>query len=80
MPWNMVRQHRLAPTFGWLSSELPGYGASTLALKTMLHHQRPGWRPLVDLEPTDHPLSVEQREGITTARVRELVAPFFPDA
>jgi hypothetical protein len=30
-----------------------------------------GQRPLVELEPTDHPLAVEQREGITIARVQE---------
>ena len=78
MPWNVVRQHKLLPTFGYLSNELPGYGRSTLELRAQLHHQRPGWRPLVDLEPTDHPLAVEQREGITTARVHELTAFLQP--
>ena len=29
-------------------------------------------RPYVDLEPTDHPLAIEQREGITAARAREI--------
>ncbi|MFE7803030.1 hypothetical protein [Nocardia sp. NPDC057440] len=28
-----------------------------------------GNRPLVELEPTDHPLAVEKRTGITSARV-----------
>jgi hypothetical protein len=46
-------------------------------LKAFLNHRRPGWRPLVELEATDHPLSVEQREGIPVARVRELIAPFM---
>jgi hypothetical protein len=26
----------------------------------------------VELEPTDHPLAVEQREGISEARAREI--------
>lgn len=64
------------PTFGWLSNDLPGYEPSTLELPTLVHPQGPEWRPLVELEPTDHPLSVEQREGITVARVRELIEPF----
>jgi hypothetical protein len=29
-------------------------------------------RPLVELEPTDHPLAVEQRTGITLGRVQEI--------
>jgi hypothetical protein len=29
-------------------------------------------RGLVELEPTDHPLAVEQREGITFARVPQI--------
>ena len=67
------------PTFGWLSNDLPGYGASTLDLKALVHPQGSEWRPLVELEPTDHPLSIEQHEGITLARVRELVMPFQQD-
>ncbi|MFD9615564.1 DUF2199 domain-containing protein [Streptomyces sp. NPDC059083] len=39
-------------------------------LKTKLHTQPIGDRPLVELEPTDHPLAVEQRTGITSARVQ----------
>lgn len=59
------------PYFGWLSVILPGYEPTTLDLKTNLHTQELGVRPLVELEPTDHPLAVEQREGITVARVQE---------
>lgn len=29
-------------------------------------------RPLVELEPTDHPLAVERRTGITLGRVQEI--------
>ena len=48
------------------------YEPTTLDLKTNLHTQELGVRPLIELEPTDHPLAVEQREGITVARVQEL--------
>ncbi|WP_434447981.1 DUF2199 domain-containing protein [Lentzea sp. E54] len=59
------------PYFGWLSTVLPGYEPTTFNLKTNLHTQGIGVRPLIELEPTDHPLAVEQRKGITLARVQE---------
>jgi hypothetical protein len=58
--------------FGWLSNDLPGYSQSTVNLKTHLHTQPLGQRPCIELEPTDHPLAVEQRNGISVERVREL--------
>jgi hypothetical protein len=58
------------PYFGWLSTSLP-YPESTLNLKTLVHTQPVGIRPFIELEPTSHPLSVEQRQGITLQRVQE---------
>lgn len=60
------------PGFGWLSTELPLYEPTTLNLKTRVHSRPVGTRPVVELEPTDHPPAVEQRTGITVARVREI--------
>jgi len=57
--------------FGWLSNSIYGY-PDTLNLKTNVHTREVGMRPLIELEPTDHPLAVEQRNGITMARVREI--------
>ena len=57
--------------FGWLCSAIPGY-PETQQLKTMVHVRPWPTRPFVELEPTDHPLAVEQRHGITVARVREI--------
>jgi len=48
------------------------YPPSTLNLKTILHTRPLGERPLIELEPTDHPLAVEQRNGITLTRVQEV--------
>jgi hypothetical protein len=31
----------------------------------MVHTQPVGFRPQVEVEPTAHPLAVEQREGVT---------------
>jgi hypothetical protein len=59
------------PFFGWLSTSLPGY-PETLSLKTHVHTRPPGLRPLIELEPTDHPLAVEQRSGVPLHRVGEV--------
>jgi len=58
--------------FGWLSTELPAYPSATVNLKTHVHTAPVGARPHVILEPTEHPLAVEQRTGITVQRVREI--------
>jgi hypothetical protein len=70
--WTTAGREREQPYFGWLSTDLPLYQPSTLSLKARVHTQPVGQRPLIELEPTDHPLAVEQRTGITRARVREI--------
>ena len=70
--WEREGREAEPPMFGWLMASLPGYEPPTLSLKTMVHTQPLGLRPLVELEPTDHPLAVEQREGITLARVQQI--------
>jgi hypothetical protein len=62
--------------FGWLCNSIPGY-PETLNLKTMLHTRALGLRPLIELEPTEHPLAVEQRNGITKERVREIAETMY---
>lgn len=69
--WTTPGRESEPPYFGWLSTALPGY-PDTIHLKTHVHTREVGRRPRVELEPTDHPLAVEQREGITLARVREI--------
>lgn len=59
------------PFFGWLSNRIPGY-PETLNLKTQVH-VRPDLRARIELEPTEHPLAVEQRKGIDRRRVIEIV-------
>ncbi len=69
--WHRPGRETEPPMFGWLSTELPIYAPSTVTLKTMVHVQPVGLRPLVELEPTEHPLPAEQRDGISLARVQE---------
>jgi len=64
------RSHH-SPFFAWLCSRIWIY-PETLHLKTMIHLRDDGIRPFVELEPADHPLVVEQRTGITSARLAEI--------
>jgi hypothetical protein len=69
--WNDPSRVDEPPYFGWLCNSTPGY-PETLDLKTNVHSREPGMRPYIELGPTDHPLAIEQRNGITVARVLEL--------
>ncbi len=74
--WEDPERVNLGPYFGWLSTQVPGY-PKTMFLKT---HVRPcaiGVRPLVELERTDHPLAVDQRDGVDLDRLRTLVEPLL---
>ncbi|QKW39371.1 DUF2199 domain-containing protein [Actinomadura sp. NAK00032] len=68
--WETPGREQAEPYFGWLASELYLYERPTLNLKTNVHTRPVGERPFVQLEPTDHPLAVEQRSGITRERVQ----------
>lgn len=69
--WRRQGREAEPPYFGWLSTSLVCY-PDTINLKTMVHTRPVGERPFVELEPTDHPLAVEQRTGITIERVRQI--------
>ena len=43
-------------------------------LKSRVHLRDHGLRPTIELEPTDHPLALEQRNGISVDRVAEIYA------
>ena len=43
-----------------------------LTAGTPSHGQAVGVRPTIELEPTDHPLAIEQRTGITLAHVQAI--------
>lgn len=69
--WMTEGRESEPPYFGWLSTALP-YEQTTAGLKTHVHTQPVGKRPLVEVEHTNHPLAVEQHHGITLARVQEI--------
>lgn len=60
------------PFFGWLNHTPPGYPFQKL-YKTMVYLRPVPTRPLIELAPTEHPLAVEQRNGITIERLKEII-------
>ncbi len=66
-------QADLGPWFGWFSNRLPGY-PDTFGLKAHVQPKDGRQRPKLSLiqESADHPLGIEQREGITFDRLFEL--------
>ncbi|MBK6896735.1 MAG: DUF2199 domain-containing protein [Alphaproteobacteria bacterium] len=71
--YNEPVRSQLGPWFGWFSNSLKGY-PETLSLKVHVLPQDNEQRPILELEPCDHPLSLEQRDGITFDRILELYA------
>ena len=72
--WETPHREREPPYPGWLANALPGYAASTLGVLARVKTRAVGLAPLVQVSADDHPLSDEQRNGITLARVREIAA------
>ena len=59
--------------FGWFSNTLQAY-PETLSLKCNVSPQSGRQRPLIEIQPSDHPLSIEQQNGITLDRLLEIYA------
>jgi hypothetical protein len=71
--WDVqIREHEL-PKSGELCSDIPIY-PPTGRLRCTLYLQNAGRRPSIKIEPADHPLAIEQRNGITIERVKQIAA------
>jgi hypothetical protein len=76
--WEQEGREKEPAYFGWLSTSLPIY-SETLSMKTNVHTRPIGMRPFVELEPSNHPLSVEQSNGITWERVQDIAEKILHD-
>jgi hypothetical protein len=76
--YESTKRSYIGPFFGWLNAALKPY-PDTTNLKTQVHLRDGLIRPFIEVEPTDHPLAVEQREGISLARVAVLYALIVHD-
>lgn len=71
--FDVEQRSHVGPFFGWLDTWLRPY-PETMNLKTRVHLRDHGVRPSIELEPTDHPLAREQRNGISADRAAEIYA------
>ncbi|HEY6235115.1 MAG TPA: DUF2199 domain-containing protein [Candidatus Elarobacter sp.] len=70
--WDDPGREHQEPAFSYVANALPTYEPTTLELKANVHSRRVGLRPWVELQPTEHALAVEQREGIRRDRILAL--------
>lgn len=71
--YDSAQRSHIGPFFAWLNAALAPY-PDTVNLKTRVHLRDGFIRPFIELEPTGHPLAVEQREGVSVQRVAALYA------
>jgi hypothetical protein len=70
--WDIeIREHESFP--GLLANDIPIY-PKTFNLKCNILMKNARKRPSFELEATDHPLAIEQRNGIALDRVKEIAA------
>lgn len=70
--WNDPNRASYPPYFGWLNSLVPTYG-DTLNLPARAFEQPDGRIPSLEMLDEDHPLTIDQRQGITLKRALEIV-------
>jgi hypothetical protein len=68
------REQIIGPYKSRLCNRLPGYDLRTSNLKCTIKIQSLGKRPLFLIEEPEHPLAVEQRNGISLQRARTISA------
>jgi Uncharacterized protein conserved in bacteria len=66
----------IGPFFGWLCTSIRYYDGGTEHLKTMAHFRGGKVRPRIVVEPTNHQLAIDQRNGISVAKAWE-IAHFY---
>ena len=69
--WDAPDRESDPPYFGWLCSSISVY-PQTIHLKLSVQSRAPGLVPLFTVEPSDHALSMDQRNGITIERWKEM--------
>lgn len=70
--WDDPGRVQEEPYFGWFSNSMPNLYPETLNLKTNVRARSVTERMYIELQPTEHPLSIEQLNGITIERVRKI--------
>ena len=74
-----VRREEMEPTFGWIVNRIRHYPEDTFLLKAAVHWTGGNVRPTIEFEPSEHPLAIEQRTGISLARAWQIVHRYMPN-
>ena len=69
--WEEPDRESDAPYFGWLCTPIHVY-PRTIHLKLSVQSRAPGLVPIFTVEPSDHPLSLDQQNGISVERWHDL--------
>jgi hypothetical protein len=77
--WDWPDRDLDPPYFGWLLSSLDVY-PNTVHLKVSVQSRTPGLVPLMTVEPTNHPLALDQHQGISIMRWHTLVHQVLHDS
>jgi hypothetical protein len=70
--WEDENRTKQEPYFGWLQTMVPNYG-ETLSLKTIAIEQELGFIPEIKCIEENHPLTIDQENGITLEKAKEMV-------
>ncbi len=71
--WNAQIAEDEPPRFGWLSTWISGY-PEPREIRCQVFIRSGNLRPRIVLQPTDYPLAIEQHQGITLERVKQIAA------
>ena len=69
--WENPRRAGIGPFLGWFASFVETF-EDTINLKCRVWPRDDLVRPVIELEPTDHPLALAQREGLELSRALEM--------
>ena len=72
MTYGDADQSKLGPMFGWMSNEISDFPGS-LNLKCYVQPRDEKLRPMLEIEPTDHPLSLAHHNGIAFELAQRIV-------
>lgn len=62
--WEDPNRVNQEPYFGWMQTDVPTYG-KTISLKTVAIEQEMGFIPEIKMIEENHPLTIDQENGIT---------------
>jgi len=70
--WEDPKRLDQEPYFGWLQTIVPAYG-NTINIKTIAIEQAVGLIPEISVIEENHPLKIDQDNGITYKKTLEIV-------